>query len=72
MFGKTLYRWWMKFALLLGTINGFLILSIFYLVIIGIYAIPMRLLRKKQTHTVPQWQKKEVIVNPRERVQYQF
>jgi hypothetical protein len=37
--GKTLYSYWMKFAHVLGTINGFIILLVVYFVVIGVYAI---------------------------------
>lgn len=38
--GKILYKYWMKFAHILGTVNGYILLTVFYFVIIGLYAIP--------------------------------
>lgn len=51
---KKLYKYWMKFAHILGTINGFIILFIFYFVIIGLYALAQKSIMafvglKKQT-----------------------
>jgi uncharacterized membrane protein YqhA len=62
----------MRFAVMLGTVNGFIILSVFYIVIIGLYSIVTFPLRKQKRHPSAQWQNKEVYGVPGERVQYQF
>ena len=36
---KTFFKYWMKFAGVLGKINGFIILTVLYVVVFGIYAI---------------------------------
>ena len=39
VFLKAIYKYWMKFAEILGTINGFIILTVFYFLVIGCYAL---------------------------------
>jgi hypothetical protein len=48
--GQFLKRWWMAFAHALGWVNTRVILTIFYLVIIGIPAIVLKLIRKDLLH----------------------
>jgi hypothetical protein len=69
---KKLYRLWLKFGLLLGTINGFIILSIFYVVIIGLYAIPSKLFKKKKIVLGTFWKDKEDKVHSIDICKYQF
>lgn len=71
-FFKQVYRLWMKFGALLGTINGFVILTLFYTVIIGLYAIPTRLLKKKSVPMKTYWKMKEKKVETIDSVRYQF
>ena len=40
-----LYQRWMRLVYLLGTINGYLILTLFYVVILGFYALGYRIAR---------------------------
>jgi hypothetical protein len=42
---KAIYRGWMKFAYLLGTINRFIFMTVFYWVIIDVTNIVLRILR---------------------------
>lgn len=74
-FLKFLYKWWMKFAVLLGTINGFIILTLFYFIIIGLYALPhhlIKLFKKPNKNAATYWKKKENSVQVSESVKYQF
>lgn len=48
---KTIYKYWMKFAHVLGAINGRILLFIFYFVVVGIYSIislPFVLIKKRK------------------------
>lgn len=73
---KVLYKYWMKFAHVLATINGFIILFLFYLVIIGLYALPYKMvmlfLRKKQVAHATFWKEKEDPGEGMEHLTYQF
>ena len=44
--GRTLYKWWMAFARLLGTVNAAVLLTVVYIAVIGPMALIARLLRK--------------------------
>ena len=75
--GSFLYKYWMKFAHLLGTINGAIILSAFYIVVIGLYCIvlkTMRLFRRRSKDApVSYWQDKTTLGEKNlESVKYQF
>lgn len=71
---KKFYRIWLKFGALLGTINGFIILTVFYSVIIGLYALPVKLLKlkKKPVATNSFWKPKDRKEASLETVRYQF
>ena len=66
----------MKFAHVLGTINGFILLFIFYFVIIGIYALAQQIIKlffgKKIKKDNSYWQKKEELGDGLENLTYQF
>ncbi len=71
-----LYKYWMKFAHVLGTINGFIILFLFYFIIIGIYAIVKKILQlmsgSKKHNINSYWQKKRELGEGLENLKYQF
>lgn len=71
---KLFMKYWMKFAHLLGTVNGFIIVSVIYIVVLGIYALPYRLWRltKKRKFVNSYWQKKEHTALDNESITYQF
>lgn len=73
---KKLYKYWMKFAHVLGTINGFIILFFFYVVIIGLYAFAQKTIRlifglKKQAKG-SFWKQKEELGEGLDHLKYQF
>jgi hypothetical protein len=43
--GKRLYAGWMRFAYLLGTVNRYVLMTVFYWVIIDLVNLVLRLLR---------------------------
>ncbi len=43
--GKRLYAVWMRFAYLLGTVNRYILMTIFYWVIVDVVNIVLRILR---------------------------
>jgi len=43
--GKRLYAGWMKFAYLLGTVNRYILMTVFYWVIIDLVNIVLRIMR---------------------------
>jgi len=71
---KLFLKYWMKFAHILGTINGYLILTLIYFVVLGLYAIPYRLwmLLSKPKQVTSYWQKKEHTALDKESATYQF
>lgn len=42
---QAFYRYWMKFAHVLGWVNGRIILTLLYIVVIGPYAVALRVAR---------------------------
>ena len=73
---KKLYKYWMKFARILGTINGFIILFVFYFIIIGLYAFVRKILQLvsgfKKQNADSYWQKKQEPGEGLENLKYQF
>ncbi len=45
-FAKTLYKWWMAFARVLGIVNATILLTVVYIVVIGPGSIVVRILRR--------------------------
>jgi hypothetical protein len=43
--GKRLYAGWMKFAWLLGTVNRYILMTVFYWVVIDLVNVGLRVLR---------------------------
>ena len=72
---KLLYKYWMKFAHLLATVNGFIILSLFYIVVIGLYSLPLHVIKlftgKKET-PASFWQEKNKEEKTLDQARYQF
>ena len=66
----------MQFAHILGTINGFIILFVFYFIIIGLYAVVRVIIQLlsgfKKKNTGSYWQKKEEPGEGMENLKYQF
>ncbi|MFA5062264.1 MAG: hypothetical protein WC526_03910 [Patescibacteria group bacterium] len=74
-FFKTLYKYWMKFSHVLGTISGFIILTVFYFIIIGLYALPfglVRLLKGHKNQPLSYWKIKENRPADLENLKFQF
>lgn len=73
---KKLYKYWMKFAHILGTINGFIILFVFYFVIIGVYALLQQIIKlvswSRKSNAVSYWHKKEEPGEGLENLKFQF
>jgi hypothetical protein len=74
---RTLKSWWMAFAHALGWFNTRLILTLFYLVIIGIPALVLKLIRKdllhrKYTSASTYWVPKEPVKHTLEQAKNQF
>lgn len=73
---KTFYKYWMKFAHVLGTINGFIILFIFYFIIVGLYAVIKKIIQlfsgSKKQNDGSYWQKKAETGEGMENLKYQF
>lgn len=60
--GKIFYKYWMKFAHILGTVNGYILLTFFYFVIIGFYAIPRGIFKfffRDKDRNVTFWKEKK-------------
>jgi hypothetical protein len=75
--GRTLKKWWMLFAHALGWVNTRILLSIFYLIILAIPAIILRLLRRdplrRSFHNgVTYWQEKPQLDHSMDRAKRQF
>ena len=77
--GKVLYKYWMKFAHVLGTINGFIILFVFYFVIIGLYALVQksimlisRLVTREKKNEPTFWKQKMEKGDGLDHLKYQF
>lgn len=73
---KKLYKYWMKFARVLGTINGFMILFVFYFFIIGLYSLVIKTMKlisgSQKQHPDSYWQKKGDLGDGLENLKYQF
>lgn len=73
---KKLYKYWMKFAHVLGTINGFIILFVFYFVIIGLYSVVEKIINllfgPQKQNAGSYWQKKAEPGEGMENLKYQF
>lgn len=41
--GKTLYRYWYAFAMVVGRVNSVIILSLLYIVLIGLYSMTKKI-----------------------------
>jgi hypothetical protein len=70
-------RTWLKFARLLGTWNTYILLSITYILILGVVAILMRIfgfdpLKRKKNALISFWEKKTQIDSTIERHKLQF
>ena len=77
MVWRTLKGWWMAFAHALGWFNTRLILTIFYIVIVGIPAIILKIIRKdllqrKYTTAASYWVPKEPVKHTLETAKNQF
>ncbi len=75
--GRTLKRWWMKFAEVLGWINTRVILTIVYIVFFGLGAIVLRLFRvdllnKRRRRTDSYWRAKDPVSHTLEQARHQF
>ena len=74
---QTLRSWWMAFAHALGWVNTRVLLSVVYIVIIGIPAIVMKIIRKdlldrKFGSRATYWTPKETTPHTREQAEHQF
>ena len=69
---KQLYKYWMKFAHLLGTVNGYIILTLFYVFVIGIYALPKKIFSRKRSGDLTYWDDKKNDSDPFSRAKFQF
>ncbi len=73
-FFNIVYKYWMKFAHVLATINGFIILFAFYFIIIGLYAIVQKVIKlfSKEVRPESYWHTKEETGEGIEDLTYQF
>ncbi len=74
---RTSKSWWMKFASALGWVNTRLILTLVYLILIGVMAVIIRLLGKdllgKRRRMVSSyWRHKDKVVHSLESARHQF
>lgn len=75
---RRLKRWWMAFARALGWVNTRVILTIVYLVVIGIPAIVLRVIRrdlldrKCDAARPSYWVKKDALAHTVEEIRRQF
>lgn len=73
---KKLYKYWMEFAHVLGTINGFIILFIFYFIVVALYAVVKKIIQllsgSKKQNAGSYWQKKAEPGEGMENLKYQF
>lgn len=72
---KRLYAGWMAFAHVLGTVNGYVLLSVFYFIVLPCYAIPYKIVMwvRSRHEQVSTWVSREQLVDDRhERARHQF
>jgi hypothetical protein len=69
---KKMYKYWMVFAHFLGTVNGYLLLSVFYIFVIGIYALPSKLFRRRKEVRNTLWIERNNDKDPLTRAKFQF
>ena len=74
---RILKSWWLAFARALGWVNTRVLLSIVYVVIIGIPAIVLKLIRKdlldrKRSNAASYWAPKESASHSIEQAKHQF
>ncbi len=75
--GRALYKWWMAFARLLGTVNAAVLLTVVYLIVIGPMSLVARLLRKDPMTHRPDtsgsfWKGKDKIAHTVDQARHQF
>ncbi len=75
--GRILYKWWMAFARLLGTINTAVLLTVVYLIVVGTMSLVARLFRKDPMTHRPDtsgsfWKDKDKIAHTVDQARRQF
>lgn len=75
--GRTIYRWWMAFARFLAAANAALLLTVVYVVVIGLMSLISRLLGKDlMSHRVEPsgsfWKTKEPTLHTLDQARHQF
>lgn len=74
--GKTIYKWWMAFARVVGVVSTTILLTIVYIAVIGPMSIISKLLRKDLLfHHKPSgsfWKTKEPVAHTLDQSRHQF
>ncbi len=74
---RAIYRWWMALGRVLGAVNAAILLTVFYIVVMGLMALIVRILRKDLLAHRPNpsgsfWKDKEPIIHTAEQARHQF
>ncbi len=72
-----LYTWWMALGRFLGAVNAAILLTVFYIVIIGAMSLIVRILRKDLlSHGADSspsfWKEKEQVIHGADQARHQF
>ncbi len=72
-----LYTWWMSLGRFLGAVNAAILLTVFYILIIGAMSLIVRILRKDLLahRTDPSrsfWKEKEPVIHGADQARHQF
>ncbi len=72
-----IYSWWMALGRFLGAVNATILLTVFYIVIIGAMSLIVRILRKdllahRADPSLSSWKDKEPVIHTAEQARHQF
>lgn len=71
-FGKRLYRGWTRFAHAIGAVNSAVVFAVIFYVVLGLYALPLRLIRLFSRKRTTAWERKPAPVASLEELRRQF